>query len=632
MTCKPNRAANLTWCATGTTYRNDKDGTFSHDLGYHINAAGSLVYVILTRRDYPLTRDGIEGAVRALSTRYGGTPERLALQSTTSEGADVSSLIVYWGSIKLVRLSEAEYRTAAQGGAIGAGPLIDHRQDIRLSAQQRDPVYKVAGSAGFIAQFRSVTDLRTDVVLRLIHPPAFTGTGAVAPYASLPLDPPLARAAERIRLIEEVRQAALRREREEAERKSAAEREAREEAERKAAAERRREAERLAREEAERKAAEETRVMEERARRAEAEYQAALVRARRAEAERKAAEARAAKAEDERRAAEERAKRLEAERAAGEAKRQGEEARLGEERARREAAERKAEAERALRAEAERKAAAEKREIEERRAAEERARREREEAERRAAEEKRKEEALRVAEEARRAAEDQARRSAEEAARSAAAAPGSGVASRMEDQAGKRDRPPKFAIPPDQGGPAETAMNREDWVRMATALARNSPISWTFGRTRDRVSDDLLLLARAVFPAGNRIALEIAFECNVSAGQRLRAHARAFDLNTKETVPFPPDATHSSAVRGNVTLDDGPPQTAYLFPERDQRQASIVEIPVTNEDIRKNTLRGPIWLRHYQIAIQFHLEQGDTMAIIHPYDETLRRVLEACSP
>ena len=88
----------------------------------------------------------------------------------------------------------------------------------------------------------------------------------------------------------------------------------------------------------------------------------------------------------------------------------------------------------------------------------------------------------------------------------------------------------------------------------------------------------------------------------------------------------------SGVARGSVTLDEDAPQTAFLFPERDERQASIVEIPVTDDDIRKNTPRASVWLRHYRVALKFRVAQGEAAAVIYPYSENLRRVLEACAP
>jgi len=740
--CADSAVAGMTWCGGGTNYVTAENGTYTRSLGYNVDAAGRVVYIILTRREFPLARTGFDDMMRNLGARYGRPPTTFNFQGKTGEGEEFFSLVAVWGAIKLVRLSEAEYRAVAEGRAVGRGHLVDHRQDVRASARQRDPVYKIEGTAGFIAELRSMTDLRTDVVLRAVFQPAFTGEPAAAKpeaapqYRILPLDPPLAYALAKIRAeeerlaaierarraeeerkaaeerarreeaerkaaelrrieaerkaaeerklaeerrIEEERKAAIERKaaeerrieaerkaaeerklaeerarreaaertaeeerarRAEAERKAAEERRAmeekarkeaavrkaaeerarREEAERKAAEARRLAEERARREEAERKAAEERRVIEERFRRAEAEYKATAERARRAEAERKAAEERAQQAETERKAAEERAKRIEGERKAADERRaeeraeerRAEERRITEERARREEAERKAAAERAQREEAERKTAEstsreERRAAEERRVAEERARRpegERADAGPRQAESVRKPPPAsdRPKPEARRVAEEPSRRPAE----------------------------PKIAgVAPGVGGPAP---GREEWLRMAIAQSRNSTANWVLERLRDRISDDVLVQARAIFAVGARLALEVAFECNIDAGKRLRAHVRAFDARTNAAIPIPAEDGRTSVTRGSVTLDEDAPQTAFMFPERDERQASIVEIPVTDDDIRKNTPRAQVWLRHFRVAIKFRVAQAEASATIYPYSENLRRVLEACSP
>ena len=617
------------------------------------------------------------------------------------------SLVAYWGGIKLVRLNAAEMRIAAQTGMLGRSHLVDHRQDVRLSARQGDPVYKIEGTAGFIAEFRSVTDVRSDVVVRAVYQPAFVGEPAPKPepaapkplvFKDYPLDPGFAAPLAVIRAEQERRAAIERARREEDERKAAEERARREEAERMAAEARRiaeeqkAAEERARREEEERKAAEarriaeekaaaerkiaeekaaaerkiaeekaaiERRAAEEKARREAAERAAAAEKARREEAERKAAEAR--------RIAEERARREEAERKAAEARRIAEErARLEEaerkaaaerraieerfrraeaeyraslERAQRAEAERRAAEERARQAEAERKIAEEKaRRIEaERKAAEERQLEERRATERRAAEDRaRREEADRKAAEARRAAEPKlaeekrvadARPSAPpvDTAPRVTRPPSTPAAAEPSPKA-----PPQLAgAMPGVGAPAAPSpeTNREEWLRYAVAQSRNSTVAWIFERARDRISDDVLLRSRAIFPGDGRSALEIAFECNIGAGKRLAAHVRAFDERTNAALQLPVEDGRSGVVRGSVTLDEDAPQTAFLFPERGERQASIVEIPLGHDDIRKNTPRAQAWMRHYRVVLKVRVGKAETP----PRSIPMRTTSAACS-
>src|SRR5262249_10960983 len=163
------------------------------------------------------------------------------------------------------------------------------------------------------------------------------------------------------------------------------------------------------------------------------------------------------------------------------------------------------------------------------------------------------------------------------------------------------------------------------------AEALKSTASWAFERTRDRIFDDVVLRARAIFPSGTGFALEVTFECNIGAGKRLAAHIRAFDERTNATIAIPAEQGRTSVVRGNVFLDEDGPQTAFLFPERDERQASIVEIPLTHDDNRKNTPRAEVSLRHYRVTLTLRAATGEATAAIYPYAESLRRVLEACN-
>src|SRR5690606_17444891 len=107
-------------------------------------------------------------------------------------------------------------------------------------------------------------------------------------------------------------------------------------------------------------------------------------------------------------------------------------------------------------------------------------------------------------------------------------------------------RPPQLAgAEPGAAGPAAPSpeTNREEWLRFAITQGRNSPAAWLFERVRDRISDDVLLRTRAIFPGDGRgdarAALEIAFECNIGAGKRLTAHVRAFDERSNAAIPLP---------------------------------------------------------------------------------------------
>jgi len=189
-------------------------------------------------------------------------------------------------------------------------------------------------------------------------------------------------------------------------------------------------------------------------------------------------------------------------------------------------------------------------------------------------------------------------------------------------------------VAPGVGGPAAPSpeASRDEWLRFAIAQSRNSTGAWIFERTRDRISDDVLLRTRAVFSGDGRTALEIAFECNIGAGKRLAAHVRAFDERSNSAIALKVEDGRSGVVRGSVTLDEETPQTAFLFPERGERQASIVEIPLAHDDIRKNTPRAEAWLRHYRVVLKIGIGKAEVAAAIYPYADNLRRVLEACAP
>ena len=478
--------------------------------------------------------------------------------------------------------------------------------------------------------------------------------------------------------------------REDAERKAAEEKAARVEAERKAADERREFEEEKKRLEAERKVAEgkaanaegkaasaeekaasaEGRAAsaEERAQRAEAERKVNEERRQKEEAERKVAEGkaavaegRAASAEGKAASAEERAKRAERERMSSEERRRSEEAerKSAEERARRaeverkaleerrrkEEVERKAAEERAQRAEAERKAVEERRQKEEaeRKSAEERAKRA--EDERKALEERgRKEEAERKAAEERRAAEQKRaeveaeRKAAEEKARRAEAERADRRRSEEADRAreeGRKTEDDRDAAERKAEGQRlsrERAARPESWHRLAADAAKTAGAIWSFAETQDRVAEERTLRTQTIFGGAERLAVEVTFECTILGRERrLRAVARGFDRKSGTSVAFRTEGEGAFGVRTRFRLDDQAPQDGFLFRERQDDMASILEIPMTSVDLGKKAPRASIWLRHYVAAVDFNLVSGTVAATITPYAENLRRVLEACA-
>ncbi|MCW5772539.1 MAG: hypothetical protein KIT16_12935, partial [Rhodospirillaceae bacterium] len=209
--CRETGQNGLSWCATAPTYESAPGGTFRQGFGYNTDANGSVVYVVQSRREFPLARSGIDEDMQKVGARYGRPQLVLTFRGSTEEGAELFAQIAVWGGIRLVRLNDAELRIVAKGGTLGTGHVVDFRQDPQASAERRDPVFKIEGSAGFIAQYRSVTDVRTDIVLRAVYQPAFIEKAAPKPEPKpvargpLPLDPGLALALNRQRAEAEAR-------------------------------------------------------------------------------------------------------------------------------------------------------------------------------------------------------------------------------------------------------------------------------------------------------------------------------------------------------------------------------------------------------------------------------------------
>ena len=632
--CAPSIFAGLKWCVSGTAEETKGDAAYVKTTGYNIESDGRIVYAISSRRSYPLKRDDFDGVIQAIGERYGAGAAIYAFKKPGEAGVEVNSLIAVWGGLRLVHLSEAEYAVVEGGGSLKRGHLVDHRFNLVASAKQRDPVYKIEGDAGFILHLMVTSPDRADVITRAVYAPAFLPPAAKpSAESSNPLVTDMVRRANpapRDRTASDARRI-------EAERGFAAERLLREEAERKVAEERAARAkEKSAREEAERKAEAQRKAFEEEKKRLESEKKAAEERAKRAEEEfkvnedrrRKEEGERAARAEAERKAAEERVKRAERERMSSEQRRRAEEAdRAARAEAERKAAEEAARRADAQRAEAERKAAEERRgkEEAERKAAEERAKRA--EDERKVAEDRRK------AEDAERAARAEAeRKAAEEKARRSDAERAAQEGRKDTDERARAERKAEA-----ERLARERKARPESWYLLAADAAKAAGAIWSLSETQDRVAEERTLRTQTIFggaehDAAGRLAVEVTFECTIIAGERrLRAVARGFDRKSGTGVAFKTEGEGTFGVRTRVRLDDRPPQDGFLFRERQDDTASILEIPMTSADLGTKTPRGGIWLRHYAAAVEFNLVSGTVAATIAPYADNLRRVLEACA-
>lgn len=504
-TCLASIFPGMRWCVATVQGDRREGGEEYKSTGYNIDGAGRVVYAISHRRNFPLKRDDFERVIHGVSEHFGSGPSLHALRRTADEGGEVNSLIAVWGDLRLIHLTEAEYKVVATGGSLQRGHLIDHRFDLPTSARARYPIYKLEGEAGFILHLKVTSADRADVTARIIYQPVFLAAAARSSISAHPLAQDFVRreapADKEPRASEE-----------EVERKLAAERRAREEA--------------RVREEAERKAQEERT---------------------RAEAQRRAAnEIRQQDNIETRKAGEEEAKRAEEARRA------------------REDAERKAAAERS---EAERKAALERGETE--------------------------------------------RRQAEEARR-------------IEEELSRSARPARI--------PALAAERPDSWYRMAADAATKAGAVWSLNESQDRVAEERTLRTQSVFSGTDRVAVEVTFECTITGRERrLRASARGFDRSAGTSVAFRTEGEGTFGVRTRLRLDDRLPQDSLLFRDRQDDIASILEVPLTQNDLGEKTPRGEIWLRHYMAVIEFNLVAGKVTAAIAPYAENLRRVLDACA-
>lgn len=332
-------------------------------------------------------------------------------------------------------------------------------------------------------------------------------------------------------------------------------------------------------------------------------------RHKRVDAERGLAAERLLREEAERKIADEKATRAEVERLAAEERRafEREKRKLDDER--------KAAEERAARAEASLKATAERRSLEE--------------AQRRATDAKRADEERRA--EADRKADSE--RKAEAGRKADAEAARRAEAQRLEDErkAAEQRRVDERAAPRSE---PEAKIEAE---RPPPEAARTPLALWSFTDTQDRIADERLMRAQAIFGApdgspGGSLAVEITFDCRaVGRDRRLRAYARGFDRKSLSGVAFRVGGEDSFGVRAQIRLDGQAPQQGLLFREQQDDIASILEIPMSAAERARDVSRAAVWLRHDAVFIEFPLASGTVAATIAPKAANLRRVLEACA-
>ena len=132
----------FSWCRKPVR----KGDKFTQTSVLHSNT-GVVVYANRSVTPANFAPGEIDTEVKRLSAKF-NSPARIMSMPHRSNLRD--GMIATWGDITLAPLDSATLRLLATNKKVSAGLLLDYLNDIRASAKQGLPVYRISGGAGFL--------------------------------------------------------------------------------------------------------------------------------------------------------------------------------------------------------------------------------------------------------------------------------------------------------------------------------------------------------------------------------------------------------------------------------------------------------------------------------------------------
>ena len=108
---------------------------------------GTIVYVNRHQRPVLVGPDEAEREIQNYSRTLGESPR---ITRMPSRSGIHNAVLAAWGGIELEALDDHSLKSLAEGTSPKKGLLIDFIGDLTRSAQDGLPVYRIAGSAGFV--------------------------------------------------------------------------------------------------------------------------------------------------------------------------------------------------------------------------------------------------------------------------------------------------------------------------------------------------------------------------------------------------------------------------------------------------------------------------------------------------
>lgn len=138
--------ARFTWCRIKRQGSN-QTGRSVASTSLLVGADQKIVYANKFIAPATFGSGEITAEVNRLTAKFHNRPRVLTLPA---KAGLPNGMIVTWGDIGLDRLDPQTLRLLADGKSVNSGILVDFLGDVRLSAQQGQPVYRLGGGAGFL--------------------------------------------------------------------------------------------------------------------------------------------------------------------------------------------------------------------------------------------------------------------------------------------------------------------------------------------------------------------------------------------------------------------------------------------------------------------------------------------------
>ncbi len=148
--CKPSDDfADLTWCS-----RSQQRGSKGRNITVSNTIAhtpdGTALYLMANAEPVILSRTVVEAEITQLTQEIGEYPANIEWFPKFQRSDHITSVIVYWGKIKLDELGWQPRYAINQGESPRLGVLVDTLGDPKRSALADFPIYRIIGDPGYI--------------------------------------------------------------------------------------------------------------------------------------------------------------------------------------------------------------------------------------------------------------------------------------------------------------------------------------------------------------------------------------------------------------------------------------------------------------------------------------------------